>query len=241
MSVINNGLKQRFVMNVFTCLGCFVGVTGVLFLWGFAKEVTGFIVPLLIFAGSVMVKLAYEGHDYFLNAKTIPKFISQVSWFILQNLYRVTRVFTFWMPDLGSPAVAKMSLSKLAKWSFFLPFIIGIDDLVGYMGAMTIYNAFSLIVGIYVADIAIDVLIFLSPKLTKKLVENALLSLLAAWAFLYLAYKSYSEVWHLMSRVWHIERVQLIAGVLMFVAVVVFFDWMKAEFSKRQQEHVRGE
>ena len=72
MQASNPGLMKRFAMNVFTCLGCFVGVSMVLFLWGFAKEITGLIIPLLIFAGSVMIKLAYEGHEYFNEAKSIP-------------------------------------------------------------------------------------------------------------------------------------------------------------------------
>lgn len=239
MSVVNNGFKKRFIMNVFTCAGCFVGVTGVLFLWGYAKEVTGFIVPLLIFAGSVMIKLAYEGHEYFFEANNIPRSIRVGVWWILKELYRVTRLFTFWMPDLGSPKVKKMPILELAKWSFFLPFIIGIDDLVGYMGAMTIYNAYSLIVGIYVADIVIDILIFVSPNLTKKLVENAILSLIAALAFLYLGYKSFTEAARLMSESWLIGNKELIVGVVIFVILVGVYDWWKMRYSK-SREHVRG-
>jgi len=239
MAGVNNGLKQRFVMNVFTCVGCFVGVTGVLFLWGYAKEVTGFIVPLLIFAGSVMIKLAYEGHEYFFEAKQIPKVIRVGTWWVLKELYRVTRLFTFWMPDLGSPKVKKMSVWELAKWSFFLPFIIGVDDLVGYMGAMTIYNAYSLIVGIYVADILIDILIFVSPGFTKKMVENAMLSLIAAFAFLYLAYKSFTEAGKLMNESWLIGNGELIVGVMIFVGLVGVYDWVKMRHSK-SREHVRG-
>src|SRR5688572_14435270 len=39
MQVTNPGAKARFIMNVNTCVGCFFGVSVVLFLWGFAKEV----------------------------------------------------------------------------------------------------------------------------------------------------------------------------------------------------------
>lgn len=240
MSVVNKGLKQRFVMNVFTCVGCFVGVTGILFLWGFAKEITGFIVPLLIFAGSVMIKLAYEGHEYFVEAVDIPKILRKITWVILKELYRVTRIFTFWMPDLGSPKVKKMSVWGLIKWSFFLPFIIGVDDLVGYMGAMTIYNAYGLIMGIYVADIVIDILIFVSPKFTKKLVENAVLSLIAAWAFLYLGYKSYSEVGRLIVESWKVSEWKLIGGVLLMAGTIMIYDWIKLRRGGVKEEHVRG-
>jgi hypothetical protein len=240
MSVTNQGFKARFVMNVFTCIGCFVGVTGILFLWGYAKEFAAFIVPLLIFAGSVMIKLAYEGHEYFLEAKSIPTVLRKGTFFILQHLYKITRVFTFWMPELGSPKVTKMSIGKLAQWSFFLPFIIGVDDLVGYMGAMTIYNAYGLIIGIYLADILIDILIFVSPKMTKKLVENAFLSLLAAWAFLYLGYKSYSEVWLVAEETWHVASWEVVAIVIALIVGVVVVDEIKIRKGGNISEHVRG-
>ncbi len=198
MQVANTGFKARIVMNFFTCVGCFFGVSLVLFLWGYAKEVPWLIIPILVFAGSVMVKLAFEGIEYFENSPSIPRIIRQLTVKTLTILHSVTTIFTFWIPELGSPKVKKMPTMDLAKWSFFLPFIIGLDDLVGYMGAMTIYNVFSLLVGIYIADILIDILIFISPTFTKKMVENSVLSLLAAFAFIFLAYKSYSETFILL-------------------------------------------
>jgi hypothetical protein len=219
MQVVNTGAKARFIMNVNTCVGCFVGVSIVLFLWGFAKEVSWLIIPLLIFAGSVMVKLAYEGIEYFEEQQEIPAWFRQAVAKILTILHFFTSIFTFWIPELGSPKVKKMRSLDLAKWAFFLPFIIGLDDLVGYMGAMTIYNVFSLLFGIYLADIMIDILIFISPALTKKLVENAVLSFLAAVAFIYLAYKSYSEAGALLHEHYHLTEVQLVAvlGALLVV------------------------
>lgn len=184
MQTVNTGLKARFIMNVFTCIGCFVGVSLVLFLWGFVKEVAWLIIPLLVFAGSVMIRLAYEGTEYF-NSKATKK--------VLHFLYIPTKIYTHWMPEMNKPVVNRMSPVNLMKWSFLLPFIIGIDDLVGYMGAMTIYNAFSLIFGIYIADIVIDILIFISPSSTTKIVNNHFISFLGTIAFLFLAYKSFSE------------------------------------------------
>jgi hypothetical protein len=193
MQVTNSGSKARFVMNVFTCLGCFMGVSLVLFLWGFAKEIDWLITAMLIFAGSVMIKLAFEGIEYFRNDAQIWRPLRLGMAELLTFLHHFTEGLTFWIPELGSPKIERMSLVKLAKWSFLLPFIIGLDDFVGYMGAMTVYNVFSLLIGIFFADAFIDVLIFTSPKLTKKLVESALLSLLASFAFLYLMYQSYAE------------------------------------------------
>ncbi len=197
MQIVNTGAKPRFVMNVFTCLGCFVGVSLVLFLWGRVREIPVLIIPILFFAGSVMIKLAYEGRGYFENAKVIPAVFRKLTAKVLEMVYFFAHLLTFWIPDLGSPEVVKMRLGNLARWSFLLPFIIGLDDLVGYMGAMTIYNVFSLLIGIYLADIVIDVLIFVSPGTTNKIVRSPYLSFAAAYAFLYLAYKSFFEAGNL--------------------------------------------
>jgi hypothetical protein len=236
MQVTNTGARARFVMNVFTCLGCFVGVSLVLFLWSFTREVPLLIIPILIFAGGVMIKLAYEGIGYFEHANYIPEFIRVITIKFLELAHNITKVFTFWIPELGAPKTTSMNMMSLAKWAFLLPFIIGIDDLVGYMGAMTIYNAFGLIFGIYLADIFIDILIFVSPKLTKQLVENALLSLMAAYAFIYLAYKSYSETFHYLEEYYHASIVQLAVIVAVFILTVL----IGGELLKRKKSITTG-
>jgi len=240
MQTKNNDSRSRFVMNVFTCVGGFVGVSSVLFLWGLGKEITLFIIPLLLFAGSVMIKLAYEGHEYFVEAESIPQFIRTALMKILNVLYYPARFMTFWMPEIGTPSIEKLSVRELIKWSFIIPFIVGLDDLIGYMGAMTIYNVASLLVGIYFADVFIDILIFVSPAKTKKLVENALLSILAAVAFLYLAYKSFSESLILASEHFHTSLLSLISLLVGVIAIVFIVDSIKFTLGERIVEHVRG-
>jgi len=126
MQITNPSLPARVVMNIFTCLGCFVGVTLVLFLWGFAKEVNWLIVILLIFAGSVMVKLAYEGLPYFQKDPHIWAPLRTLTVQVVSLLHRFTEGLTFWIPELGSPSVARMALKELAKWSFLLPSSLGL-------------------------------------------------------------------------------------------------------------------
>lgn len=232
MQINNSGLKARFVMNFFTCVGCFMGVTFILFLWGFAKEIPWLIIPILVFAGSVMIKLAHEGTEYFESSKQIPGLIRVGTMKLLDGLYYPARIFTYWMPALNKPRVGKMSYMELAKWSFFLPFIIGTDDLVGYMGAMTIYNVFGLLFGIYLADILIDILVFLSPALTKKIVENAVFSLFGAYAFLFLAYKSFTESYHLLHAHYHVGTVEVLLLVLALIGLVFIADTVAARFKK---------
>jgi hypothetical protein len=231
MQVTNPGSKARVIMNICTCVGCFIGVTFVLFLWGLAKEVPWLIIPILIFAGSVMIKLAFEGIEYFEQSKEIPAVIRLLTVNLLNALHFVTAIFTFWIPELASPKVKRMTAVSLAKWSLFLPFIIGLDDLVGYMGAMTIYNVFSLLLGIYFADIVIDILIFVSPSFTKKLVENSILSLLAAFAFIFLSYKSYSEALLVTHQKYHAPFLLLLVIALGIVIIGSSFSLLRQKKS----------
>jgi len=95
MQVSNPGSKARVIMNISTVIGCYIGVTIVLFVWGFAREITWLIIPILIFAGSVMIKLAYEGLDYFVNSKKIPSIFSNIVKLAVNIFYFLTRVFIF--------------------------------------------------------------------------------------------------------------------------------------------------
>jgi len=234
MQISNHGSKARVVMNIATVMGCYVGVTLVLFLWGFAKEISWLIIPILIFAGSVMIKLAFEGIEYFKDSKSIPKLLSLPTIYVVDALYYLSRAFTFWMPEISKPSVKPMKTSELIKWSFLLPFVIGLDDLIGYMGAMTIYNVFGLLIGIYFADIFIDILIFVSPKFTKKVVESATLSIIATFAFLFLAYKSYSEALGLIHEKLLITRQSIFIDALIFFALVLLLDVVMAKFQNRK-------
>ncbi len=230
----NPGSRARVIMNIATVMGCYVGVTLVLFLWGFAKEITWLIIPILIFAGSVMIKLAFEGIDYFKDSKKIPKFFSKATIIVVDALHYLTRAFTFWMPEISKPSVKPMKTVDLIKWSFLLPFIIGLDDLIGYMGAMTIYNVFGLLIGIYFADVFIDILIFVSPKFTKKVVESAILSIIATFAFLFLAYKSFSEALGLVHEKFLVSKESIFIDILIFFLVVILFDVIAAKLQNRK-------
>jgi len=189
----------------------------------------------LIFAGAVMIKLAHEGQEYYEDAKQIPAAFRNITIKTLTFFYSVTRFATFWIPELSGPKVKKMNVIHLAKWSFILPFIIGLDDFIGYMGAMTIYNVFSLLFGIYLADIVIDIIIFVSPSFTKKLVESPSLSFVATYAFIYLAYKSFSESYILLHERFHISGLNALIWVVFFVLFVLLLDLVNSRFIRKNQ------
>jgi len=138
------------------------------------------------------------------------------------------------MPEISKPSTKPMKLTTLAAWSLILPFTIDLDDLIGYMGAMTIYNVFGLLIGIYFADILIDILIFVSPKLTKKVVNSAILSFIATIAFLYLAYKSYTEAGILVHEHYFVPGKTIFTDLAIFICIIVIIDLIMARIQHRK-------
>jgi len=243
MLVTNQGSKARVIMNSFTVIGGYVGVTLVLFLWGFSKEIIVLVVRILIFAGSVMIKLASEGTDYFEHSQIIPQWVSSSTIFVVNILHYLTRVFTFWMPEISRPSIEPMKPGALMRWSFILPFVIGLDDMVGYLGAMTIYNVYGLLIGIFFADVFIDVIIFISPELTKKVVQSSILSLFATYAFLYLGFKSYHEVLLILQEKMYISNQSIFIDFMLFLLLVIIADLLIAILQNRKsyiQNVIRG-
>ncbi len=229
IQVKNPGIKARFIMNIFTCLGGYIGVELVLLMWGHFKEIDLLIIPILFFAGNVMIRLAHEGHEYYTEDKEIPTFFKNFLYNLVKFFYPFAKFFTFWMPYV-TPKAEKFSSWKLAYLSFILPFLIGLDDLVGYFGAMTIFNAFGLVSGILFADVFIDILLFTKPKFTTKVVQNGIVAVLGTLAFLYLGYKSFSEMVHILED-FNFGNFVLIIIVGLFI-VITFFDPLKTRSKK---------
>ena len=94
---------------------------------------------------------------------------------------------------------------------------------------------FGLLVGIYIADIVIDILIFISPTLTSKLVQSSVLSFFATIAFLYLAYKSFFEAFDILHSHYQIRGNQILIDICMFIVFVVLIDILVAKVQKRER------
>ena len=176
----NQGIKKRLAMNIGTSLGCFFGVSLILIIWSIFKEVKIIMFILLLFSGMILIGLGDNSQEHFHDMNKNFKTPVQVFFNITRP---IVNMFTFFMPE-GSMKAKTLDLKSLFIYSAILPFILGADDLAGYMVLMSISNVFSLLIGIYLADAVIDIFLFTNRKLTTKFVKNKFISYFGAIFFI---------------------------------------------------------
>ncbi len=189
----NNGIKKRIAMNAGTSIGCFLGVTIIAVLWTYFKEIHWLMGILLVIAGMILFKLGDGSRQHFEELHPHLKWPLEVFFKITRP---VVRVFTFFMPntELQSGVSGAWQLFFL---SMIVPFALGADDLAGYMVLLTTTNFFSLLIGIYLGDAIIDVMLFANQELTVKIVKNKWVSYLGALTFIGLGVLSIIHAYHL--------------------------------------------
>ncbi len=183
----NPGIKNRIAMNVGTQIGCFIGVTAIVVLWTFFREIHWLMAILLIVAGMILIGLGDGSQEHF---ESLPGWVKRP----LEVFFNLTRpivsLFTFFMPDSEMSPKA-MSWGRLFFISGIIPFALGADDLAGYMVLLTATNVFSLLLGIYFGDAIIDIALFAKPEWTVAVVKNRWVSYLGAVFFVFLAVMSF--------------------------------------------------
>ncbi len=189
----NEGIKKRIAMNVGTQLGCFVGVTAILVLWVFFKEIRWLMCILLLVAGNVLIGLGDGSQEHF---ESLDPRLKRPLEIFFKLTRPVVKFFTFFMPH-GEMKATTMSVKKLFFISGIIPFVLGADDLAGYMVLLAPINVFSLLVGIYFGDAIIDMALFYDPRLTIKIVKNKWVSFLGALFFIGLGLLSIYHAIHL--------------------------------------------
>lgn len=178
----NQGLKSRIAMNAGTSLGAFVGVTAVFILWVYFNQIPILMFIMLIIAGCVLFELGEGSEEHYSELSEKFKKPVRIFFNVLSPIYK--RVI-FFLPDFST------NNKKRPFWSLFLysaiiPFILGVDDLAGYMSLLRPSNVFSFLAGIYIADSIIDAFLFMKPEITINIIKNKWISFVGAIFFIIL-------------------------------------------------------
>lgn len=176
----NPGIRNRIAMNIGTQIGCFIGVTAIVVIWSFFREIRWLMAILLVIAGMILIGLGDGSQEHF---ETLPGWAKRP----LEGFFNLTRplvqIFTFFMPESDMSPQA-MKWGKLFLVSGIIPFALGADDLAGYMVLLTATNVFSLLLGIYFGDAIIDIALFAKPEWTVAVVKNRWVAYLGALFFI---------------------------------------------------------
>ncbi len=201
------GFKNRIAIENGTALGNALGTMAVLTLWFFFKEIKWLLAIMVFLAALVLFELAKGGIEHIEEAQhegqKVPKWVKAsakvIDIFLTKIMTVISPVLSKILPSLKFDETKKLTFWGLISTSFTIPFILGLDDFAGYVPLFNVVNVFGFGVGVFLGHMILNVLLFINPNLTIKLVKNPIVSLLGTVAFIGLALFGLYEVYNITS------------------------------------------
>jgi hypothetical protein len=199
----NPGWRSRVAIEIGTAVGNAAGTIAVLAVWAFFKEVKLLLALMILLAALVLFKLAEDGLEH---AKTTDKkypdwFRRGVDWleWVLDHINKaIAPVLRYVIPKFNMGGKQGLRFWSLLGFSFTVPFILGLDDFAGYVPVFNVVNVFGFSVGVVIGHMLLNVLLYLSPAVTIRVVKNPIISVVGSLAFIGLAIWGIVEVLHLL-------------------------------------------
>jgi hypothetical protein len=198
----NPGMKGRISIELGSAVGNAAGTMAILLIWTFFKEVRWLLVTMLFLAAIVLFKLAEDSLEHAKDAKGHPQWFN-VLVHRLEKALKFVNLFTHpllkrILPHGGMKAAAFTTFWGLFAFSFTVPFILGLDDFAGYVPLFSIINVFGFGVGVFLGHMILNILLYLSPARTNKLVKLPVIALVGSVAFVGLGLYGLYEIIHLI-------------------------------------------
>ncbi len=198
----NPGMKGRISIELGSALGNATGTMAILLIWTFFKEIEWLLVLMLFLAAIVLFRLAEDSLEHATNAKNHPKWFM----FIVHKLQKVLHYFNILthpllrriLPRGGMKAAAFATFWGLFAFAFTVPFILGLDDFAGYVPLFSVINVFGFGIGIFLGHMVLNILLYINPERTIKLVKLPTIALVGAIAFVALGIYGFVEITHLI-------------------------------------------
>jgi hypothetical protein len=194
------GLKNRYAIEVGTAFGNALGTMIVLGLWVAFKEISLLLGLMVLLASLVLFEMAASSLEHLHEteedqedqvevapwqasiAKIIKTLLSPILFFISPVLSKV-------MPSMSlntNDNDAKKSIFGLFLMSMSIPFILGLDDFAGYVPFFKVVNVFGFGIGVFLGHCILNILLFINPRVTIKIIKNPIIAILGAIAFIIL-------------------------------------------------------
>jgi hypothetical protein len=161
---------------------------GILLLWTLFHQFRWLLAIMIVLAALVLFNLAEEGLEHiqqsFLTRHAgLARFIGYFGRG-LAGFNRLTApVLRHIIPNVNVREKSAMSFWPLLSFSLLIPFILGLDDFAGYVPLFNIVNVFGFAIGVFLAHMILNSLLFISPERTIKVVKNSVISLLGSLVF----------------------------------------------------------
>jgi hypothetical protein len=194
------GLKNRYAIEIGTALGNTLGTALVLGLWVAFKEISILLGLMVLFASLVLLEMANSSLEHLYESDENKEDEVEVySWQIkiADFIKLLLSPILFFISPILSKVMPSMSLStseedsKKGFWGLFImsmtiPFILGLDDFAGYVPFFKVVNVFGFGIGVFLGHCLLNILLFINPRLTIKIIKNPVIAILGAIAFILL-------------------------------------------------------
>lgn len=195
----NRGWKARIAIELGTAIGNAAGTMAILAVWAFFKEVRWLLALMIFVAGLVLIHLAEESLEHAkIQDRKYPDWFRKTVSAFEKALDRVNKwiapVLRYIVPHMSVSSERSFPFWKLFVFSFTVPFLLGLDDFAGYVPVFTIVNVFGFAVGVFAGHMVLNILLYLSPARTIRMVKNPVISFLGSVAFVILAVWGFIEV-----------------------------------------------
>lgn len=185
----NRGYKSRIAIELGTAIGNAAGTFAILAVWAFFKEVKWLLALMIFLAALVLFRLAQDSLEHAKSAEAQQQgFFARLVRFTEVILEKVNRVIApvlkFIVPNLSTGQKAGLKFPQLFWVAFTVPFILGLDDFAGYVPLFSIVNVLGFAIGVFAGHMILNMLLYISPAKTIKIVKNPLISFLGALAFI---------------------------------------------------------
>jgi hypothetical protein len=202
-----SGFKNRIAIENGTALGNALGTMAVLTLWFFFKEIKWLLAIMVFVAALVLFELAKGGIEHIEEAEyegqKVPTWVKSsakvLDVFLTKIMAVISPVLSKILPSLKFDETKKLTFWGLIGTSFTIPFILGLDDFAGYVPLFNVVNVFGFGIGVFLGHTILNILLFINPDFTIKLVKNPIISLLGTIAFIGLAVFGLYEVYNIVS------------------------------------------
>jgi len=199
----NTSWKGRIAIELGSAIGNAAGTLIILAIWTFFKEVLWLLALMILIASLVLFRLAEDSFEHVdTNSHIYP------SWFrkLLQGFEKaihmvntiIAPVLSKIVPNIDLKSTKKMTFWALFGFSFTVPFILGLDDFAGYVPLFSIVNVLGFAIGVISGHMILNMLLYISPTKTIKIVKNPIFALLGSIAFVALGAWGIREVFMLI-------------------------------------------
>lgn len=200
----NPGWRSRIAIEVGSAVGNVAGTMAVLAVWAFFKEVKPLLALMIFLASLVLFKLAEDGLEHAkATDKKYPRWFKASVYWLELALDRINKaiapILRYVVPKFNMGGKQGLRFWPLLGFSFTVPFILGLDDFAGYVPVFNVVNVFGFSVGVVGGHMLLNVLLYLSPTVTIRVVKNPIISVVGSLAFIGLAIWGIVEVVHLLT------------------------------------------